>query len=94
MFAVVLALLPFDRTSTRFLVAWDISCATYLVLLAAMFAQADEPGIQRRADRENPGAALILLLAVFAVTASLVAIVSELRACAKADSTGRRYRSR
>lgn len=71
-------LLPDTRLSARLLVAWDVATGLYLVLVAAMMARSDYDGIQRRADAEDPGAVLVLLLAVVASVTSLAAIGVEL----------------
>lgn len=66
--------------TTRFLVAWDVFIATHLVLVAIMIAQSNPDDLNERAEREDPGAALILIFFALAALASLGATVLELRA--------------
>lgn len=76
---VVGALGPATALSTRLLLAWDCAIMVHLVLVAAMMARADEADMQRRADREDAGAVLVLSFFGLAAFASLGAIVAELR---------------
>ncbi|TDR89671.1 DUF1345 domain-containing protein [Enterovirga rhinocerotis] len=71
-------LVPVEPLSTRLLIAWDGGILLHLVLLAIMMARATSADLQRRAEREDPGAALILALFLLASLASVVAIGAEL----------------
>lgn len=67
------------RPTTRVLIGWNVCAALDLVLVAIMIARSHPADLQRRADREDPGAATILVLFVVAALASLVAIALEVR---------------
>lgn len=71
-------LAPIEPLSTRLLSAWDGAILVYLVLISVMMAQATHADLQWRADREDPGAALVLCLFLLASLASIVAIGAEL----------------
>lgn len=83
--ALTVALAPLDRITTRLLAGWDIGIGLYLILVAAMMARSGLDGLQRRADQEDEGAALILGLALVASVASLVAIGVELKVVKEAE---------
>lgn len=76
---------PAHALPMRLLLAWDSFIALHLLLVVVMMAQATPDDLQRRAEREDAGAALVLGLFAFAALASLGAIVAELRAL-KAES--------
>lgn len=71
-------LLPEMRLSARLLIAWDAAIGLDIALTLAMMARSDQDGMQRRADREDAGAALVLILMAVGAVASLVAIGAEL----------------
>jgi uncharacterized membrane protein len=78
--AVVLAL-PHDlRMSTRLLMGWDVGAIFYLATAFRLAQEFDLKHTQRRAERSDEGALLILVLTVAAAVASLAAIVVELGA--------------
>src|SRR5262249_2094591 len=64
--------------ATRFLVAWDVWTALYLVLVYHMMAAADIDRIRERAKQRDEGRLMILALIAGAALASLAAIVAEL----------------
>ena len=70
---------PAHSLATRLLLGWDCGIALHLVLVAVMMAQAGEEDLQRRAEREDAGAVLVLGFFALAALASLVAIGAELR---------------
>lgn len=79
-FGVAVGLLaPAHSLVPRLLLGWDCGIALHLVLVAIMMAQADKEGLQRRANREDAGAMLVLGFFALAALASLVAIGAELR---------------
>jgi uncharacterized membrane protein len=75
---VVLHVLTSWRPATRFLVAWDVWTALYLVLVYHMMAASDIARIRERAKQEDEGQLMILALIAGAALASLAAIVAEL----------------
>ena len=75
--AVVLVL-PESRVSTRLLVGWDVGVLLNLVLVWTMMALSSHAALQRRADREDAGAVVVLVVTIAAAIASLVAIALEL----------------
>jgi uncharacterized membrane protein len=78
-FAAVALVTPDElRLPTRFLAAWDIAITAYLALVMVMMARSDEATLQRRADQEDIGAAIVLTLTMTAAVASFVAIAAEL----------------
>lgn len=66
--------------TTRVLLAWDMFIASHLVLVAIMMAQSDQRDLDERAEREDPGAALVLVFFAIAALASLGAVLLELKA--------------
>lgn len=75
---VALFVLPTARLSTRLILAWDIASGLHLVLAWIMMATSRYADLQRRADKEDVGAVVVLVLTVGAAIASLVAIAFEL----------------
>jgi uncharacterized membrane protein len=76
---VVLTLLPSAwRITTRLLVGWDAGVTLYLVLVYTLFARTESGHISRYALRQDEGRIAMLVLTVFAATASLGAILGEL----------------
>jgi uncharacterized membrane protein len=63
---------------TRALVAWNAGTCLYLVLVWIMMARSSRDRIQRRAQLEDEGRRVVLILTVVAVVASLAAIAGEL----------------
>lgn len=77
---VAIGLLAFGLpATTRFLLAWDGFIAAHLALVAIMMARSNPDDLNERAEREDPGAALILIFFAMAALASLGAIAIELR---------------
>ena len=71
--------LPFQaHWPTRFLFAWNVGVALYLVLTYAMMLRADEARIRKRAAEQDEGRVAVLVLSIVATLASLIAIVFEL----------------
>jgi uncharacterized membrane protein len=66
------------RTATRLLLAWDSGIAVYVVLALGLFLRTDAHDIPQRAETQDDGRFLILILAAGAAFASLGAIISEL----------------
>jgi uncharacterized membrane protein len=75
---VAMHLLTHWKLATRFLVAWDVWAALYLVLIYHMMAGSDIDRIRQRAKQEDEGQLMILALIAGAALASLAAIVAEL----------------
>ncbi|AMJ62394.1 DUF1345 domain-containing protein [Bosea sp. PAMC 26642] len=73
---VVLALLlPHDwRWTTRLLIAWDAGAVLYLGLLASTMLWETVDQIRARAERQDEGAAAILVIACLVASASIAAI--------------------
>ena len=63
---------------TRWLVAWNAGAILYVVLAAVMMARSKNHNIRHRAQLQDDGQLVILLLVAFSTVASLVAIAGEL----------------
>lgn len=75
------ALIGFDLSATtRTLIGWDAGTAAYLVLAWHLMATSDTARMRRRAETQDDGKGMILLLTVLATIASVVAVVNELSA--------------
>ncbi len=70
--------LPEMRDSTRILLAYDIAVGLHVVLVWSMMATSSYADLQRRADKEDVGAVVVLALTIGAAVASLGAIGAEL----------------
>jgi uncharacterized membrane protein len=66
------------RLSTRILFAYDLAVALHIVLVWSMMAVSSHADLQRRADKEDVGAVVVLALTMAAAVASLAAIGAEL----------------
>jgi uncharacterized membrane protein len=76
--AAALALAGDWRPATRLVVAWDVTVALYLILVAHLMAVSDVERIRNRATLEDEGQMTILALTVLASLASLGAIFAQL----------------
>ena len=82
--AVVIAVglvLPVDVTRhavTRWLVAWNAGAGLYVVLAAVMMTRSSEHHMRHRAQLQDEGQVVILVLVVVAAVASLAAIAGQL----------------
>jgi uncharacterized membrane protein len=86
---VLYVLLPGElRIATRLLIAWNVAVALYLVAASYVIARFELSRVRQRAEIEDEGAALILVLTVAAAVASLVAIFVELAAVREEKSSG------
>lgn len=74
------------RAITRLLVAWNIATWLYFVLSAIMIVSASHETIKKKADLQDDGRFVILILASIAALAAMGAIVAQL-ATVK-DTTG------
>jgi len=63
---------------TRILIAWNAGTCVYLLLAATMMARSSHERIRWRAQIEDEGQYVVLVLVVVAVVASLAAIAGEL----------------
>ncbi len=80
--AIVLALLvyaalPAIAFRTRFLVAWDVGTAFWLILIFFILKGGTAERVKQRAAEEDEGAAVILIVALLASLLSIVAVVQE-----------------
>ena len=78
---VVGAFLPMDWAShavTRLLVAWNVGTCLYVLLAAIMMSRSSQSHIHRRAQFQDDGQLVILLLVIVSGVASLVAIAAQL----------------
>ena len=78
---VVGLLLPTAMAShavTRFLVAWNVGTCLYVLLAAIMMTRSSSQNMRRRAQIQDDGQFVILILVVISSVASLVAIAGEL----------------
>ena len=65
-------------SATRFLLAWNAGTGLYIVLAVIMMARSSQNQMHQRAQLEDEGQLLILLLVVLSAIASLVAIAGQL----------------
>lgn len=72
------ALLEQTDSPTVWLIASNVGVLTYLALAYYLVLTADVTYIRFRAEQQDVGRALILILVTFAASASLVAIIAEL----------------
>lgn len=63
---------------TRSLIAWNVGTVLYVVLAAIMMARSSDRHIRQRAQLQDEGRLVILLLVVVAAVASLAAIAGQL----------------
>lgn len=76
---LALLVVPNDlRPSTRAILAWDVGCVVLIVLDLTLMARETTAEIRQRADRQDEGRGMILLLAMVAAAASLAAVAIEL----------------
>ena len=64
--------------TTRAILAWDITCATFMVVMFEGMRDCSVANMQARAEAQDEGAGIILALAILAAAASLVTIGVEL----------------
>lgn len=64
--------------TTRFLIAWNVESVGYVLLAAIMMNRSTPSQMHRRAQVQDDGELVILLLAAVAAMASLAAIAGEL----------------
>jgi uncharacterized membrane protein len=77
--AATVSLLPTSLAApTRALLAWDFGAGLYLVLAWLMMLRAEVDHMRGRAQAQDDGAAVVLVLTVLAAIASLAAIMLEL----------------
>jgi uncharacterized membrane protein len=77
--AVLALVLPGGwRWATRLLIAWDAGAVIYLAMLAATLLNESTGQIKARAERQDEGAAAILVIACLAASASIAAIAVQL----------------
>ena len=81
----LLLLVPSDLSlTTSAILAWDVTCAVFIVAAVAMMWRADEHRIRSTAATQDQGQGVILALVIAAAAASIWVIAKELSA-AKAD---------
>lgn len=66
------------RMVTRWLVGWNVGVWCYLGMAVWMMAQSNDASMRRRAQAQDEGSGVILMLVAAATLASLGAIVAEL----------------
>ncbi len=74
------------RMATRILLAWNMSVWLYLALAAYMIRQSSHETIKARAESQDEGRNVILVMTCIAAIASIAAIVAQL--AATKDMTG------
>jgi uncharacterized membrane protein len=67
-----------DHLVTRLLVAWNVGTCLYVMLAAIMMIRSSENHMRQRAQLQDDGRVIILILVVISAVASLVAIAAEL----------------
>jgi uncharacterized membrane protein len=76
---VLFLLLPDSlRAATRALIAWNVAVLLYLIAATVVVCRFERSHVRQRAEEEDEGGALILVLTVAAAVASLAAIFVEL----------------
>ncbi len=75
---MALALPEHMRAATRALIGWNAAVLVYLVSAASMISRADHETVGRRAQFQDEGRLLILVLAIGTACASIGAIILEL----------------
>jgi len=73
------------RLSARLILAWDLGALVYLALAAVSIRRFDIKRVQVKADQEDEGGVVLLMITVAAAIASIAAIVTEIGA---AKATG------
>jgi uncharacterized membrane protein len=68
------------RVVTRLLLGWNVAIWLYLVLVGLMLAKSTPETIRRRAQSQDEGRIVVLILTCFAAVASIGAIVAQLAA--------------
>ena len=63
---------------TRLLVAWNVGTCVYVLLAALMMIRSSQSHMRQRAQLQDEGQVVILILVVISAIASLVAIAAEL----------------
>jgi uncharacterized membrane protein len=79
--ALMLLTLPMSVAShvtSRVLIAWNAGAGLYVLLAAIMMTRSEPHAMRRRAQLQDDGALVILVLVVIASVASLAAIAGEL----------------
>lgn len=76
---VLLLRLGLDKAATRLLLAWDTGVIFFLILTWTMMTRSTLDRLQARADKEDEGAVLVLVLTVVAAVVSLGGIAAELQ---------------
>jgi len=67
-----------DHAVTRCLIAWNAGTCLYILLAAVMMSRSSAHQMRRRAQLQDDGATVILMLVALAAIASLAAIAGEL----------------
>lgn len=76
--AIAFASFTHWRLPTQWLIAWNISVFTYVILLLRMMWRSTEEHMRLRAQIQDEGQLAVLTLTVLALVACLTAIVNEL----------------
>jgi uncharacterized membrane protein len=76
-FVILCWVVPWLRSSTRMLVAWDVGIAVYLVLAFVVIGRFDVALARRRAEIQDEGGSALLVLTTASAVASLAAIFVE-----------------
>ncbi|MDR3373463.1 MAG: DUF1345 domain-containing protein [Ancalomicrobiaceae bacterium] len=77
------------RVPTQLLIAWNISIGLYLLMAWSMMVRSSEERMKLRAQIQDEGQLVVLLLTVLASCACLTAIVAELSGLKDMTSTAR-----
>ena len=67
-----------SHTATRWLIAWNVGTGLYVVLTAVMMIRSSTHHMRHRAQLQDEGQLMILVLVIVSAIASLVAIGGEL----------------
>lgn len=74
---LVFLALPVLAERVRFLVAFDVAAAAWLIMALRLILRCDAAAVRRRADRDDDGAWVALLVAVVVTATSLGAVIIE-----------------
>ena len=80
------------RPSTLAILAWDAGAIVFITTTLFLMATETESEMRRRADRQDEGRGMILVLATLFVSASLAAIAVELSAAQQDEGWARVWR--
>ena len=82
---LLLLLLPQVAPRLRFIIGWDVGATTALLAMYQVLRKAGPEEMKQNALRQDAGQWVVLILTIFAATASLVVIATEMPLLKEAD---------